>query len=248
MDRWKFYWATRRYHIIDNPLSELKLRQVVDVLHLPPRARVLDIACGKAELLCLIAEGYSARCTGLDISPYMCDEATKRVASRGLASRVDIHNLRGEDYKAPPDSFDATLCIGATWVWGGLRGTLTALAHWTKPGGLVAAGEPYWTKDPPAEYLVEEMMARDAFATHAANVATGEGLGLVPLLAVASNADDWDRYEGLTWLAAVEYARENPRDSDVPDLLSRVEKAKLAYLRWGRDCLGWAVYLFQKPL
>ena len=60
-----------------------------------------------------------------------------------------------------------------------------------------------------------------------------------------SSQDDWDRYEGLQWYATAEYARAHPDDPDVAAVVARVEQAKAAYLRWGRDTLGWAIYLFR---
>ena len=36
-------------------------------------------------------------------------------------------------------------------------------------------------------------------------------------------------------------------DPDVPELLERFRAARDRYLRWGRDELGWALYLFQVP-
>jgi hypothetical protein len=70
-------------------------------------------------------------------------------------------------------------------------------------------------------------------------------LGLDLVHTIVSSQDDWDRYEGLQWFATAEYARTNPDDSDVAELSERVEKARAAYLRWGRDTLGWAIYLFR---
>ena len=75
----------------------------------------------------------------------------------------------------------------------------------------------------------------------------GEEEGLVPLYSVASNQDDWDRYETLQWHAAAEYASGNPDDPDVPELVARVAHDREVYLRWGRETLGWALYLFRKP-
>jgi len=68
----------------------------------------------------------------------------------------------------------------------------------------------------------------------------------VPLYTIASNQDDWDRYETLQWYAAARYAQESPDDPDVPEILARVAHGRTNYLRWGRDTLGWALYLFQK--
>ena len=62
---------------------------------------------------------------------------------------------------------------------------------------------------------------------------------------IVSSQDDWDRYEGLQWYATDEYARTHPDDPDVAEVVERVSKARAAYLRWGRDTLGWAIYMFR---
>jgi hypothetical protein len=87
---------------------------------------------------------------------------------------------------------------------------------------------------------------RDLFATHHQNVVIGEEMGLSLLYTLVSNHDEWDQYEGLQWYAAERYAVSHPEDPDVPELLRRVREQKEEYLRWGRDTLGWAIYLFRK--
>ena len=64
---------------------------------------------------------------------------------------------------------------------------------------------------------------------------------------LVSSKDDWDRYEGLQWHATADYARTDRDDADLPELLERVAKEKSAYLKWGRDTLGWAIYVFRCP-
>jgi hypothetical protein len=66
-------------------------------------------------------------------------------------------------------------------------------------------------------------------------------------LAWVSSSEDWDRYETLQWRAAARYAATRPGDPDVPELLERVARARHEYLAWGRDTLGWALYLFRRP-
>ena len=61
MDTWKFYDITHREHVICNPTSEEKLTRLVELLRLPPRAQVVDIACGKGEFLMRLAEAVEER-------------------------------------------------------------------------------------------------------------------------------------------------------------------------------------------
>ena len=76
----------------------------------------------------------------------------------------------------------------------------------------------------------------------------GVAEGLIPLLALVSNGDDWDTYETLQWRAAARYAEANPDDPDLPELLDRVNHSRHEYLTWGRLTLGWALYLFGRPV
>jgi ubiquinone/menaquinone biosynthesis C-methylase UbiE len=246
MDRWKWFSLTRRYHVIDNPTSEAKIDQVVAALELKRDATVVDVACGNAEVLCRIAERYRARGTGIEVSPYRCEAARKKVSSRGLDSLVTVLEMRGQDFVAPDSSFDAALCIGATWVFGGYRGTLDTLRRWAKTGGIVVVGEPHWTAEPPPEYLASSGMKRESYGTHAGNLEIGTGLGLTPIFSVVSSPDDWDRYEGLSWLAAARYVRENPDDPDRAEIAASIARWREEYVRWGRNCFNWAIYLFEK--
>ncbi len=80
---------------------------------------------------------------------------------------------------------------------------------------------------------------------HVVDIACGKGEFLIRL-AEAYRIRDWDRYEGLQWYATAEYAGCHSDDPDLPEILERVAKAKAAYLRWGRDTLGWAMYVFRQ--
>ncbi len=227
-------------------MAEAKFDELIELLDLPQEARVLDIACGKAEFLLRCARRFACRGVGVDISPHFVREAREKLEAAGLASQIETIEANGADYEAAPDSFDATFCIGATWVWGGFEGTLRALAHWTKPGGLVAVGEPFWHREPSAEYLEAAGLQRSSFASHQQNAEAGPAQGLGFLHAIVSSVDDWDRYEGYKTYATERYARSHPEDPDADEILGIVREDLGNYLRWARDELGWAVYLFLK--
>lgn len=246
MDRWKYFGILHTDHTIMNPLSVDKTRELVGLLRLPAGGRVVDIACGKAELLCRVAEAYNVTGTGVELSPHTMAAARENVQRRGLADRIELLEMDAAAYQpVSPESLDMAACIGASWVYQGHRGTLQALMQMTRPGGLVLVGEPFWIKDPDPQYLELSGMEATEFTSHAENAAIGAELGLSLLYTLGSSPDDWDRYEGLQWQAAERYAATHPDDPDIGPLLANMRKHRQAYLRWGRECLGWAIYLFR---
>jgi SAM-dependent methyltransferase len=246
MDPWKFYDITHRDHVFCNPLSSAKFDELIDVLRLAPRARVLDVACGKAELLIRLVERYSVSAVGVDISPFCIRDARAKAAARVSRAEISFIEMDGAHYKAGEEPFDLAMCVGASWIWHGHRDTLRSLSGFVRPDGLVLTGEPYWRRPPDPSYLAAERMRLEDFSTHDGNVAVGIEVGLTPLYIIAGSEDDWDRYESLQWQAAERFAAEHPNDPDLPELLARVQKARDAYLRWGRDTMGWALYLFRR--
>jgi len=246
MDTWKFYDITHREHVVCNPTSAEKLARLVGLLRLSPGARVVDIACGKGELLIRLAEAYGLRGIGIDLSPFYIAEARRRLQARGRGAEVVFRQMDGADFRPEePRSLALASCLGASWVFGGHAGTLDALSGMVAPGGWVVVGEPYWIRPPAEEYLAASGIGKDAFGTHLGNAEAGESRGLELVHTIVSSRDDWDEYEGLQWYAASEYARSHPDDPDLPELSERVAKDKALYLRWGRDTLGWAIYVFR---
>jgi SAM-dependent methyltransferase len=247
MDMWKYFGVTHTDHTVMNPMSLAKIKELIDLLRLPDGGRVLDVACGKAEFLCLVAERYEVTGTGIDLSPVTYEEARKNVSARKLTDRIELLNMDGGKYEPDrPETLDMASCIGGSWIYQGHRGTLEALSKMVRPGGLVLVGEPFWKSPPDPEYLRLTEQEAESYGSHASNVQTGVDLGLTFLYSAVSTEDDWDRYEGLQWQAAERYVAAYPDDPDVEALLGTVHKNRDAYLRWGRDCLGWALYLFSK--
>lgn len=246
MDIWKFYDITHRNHVICNPTSEEKLARLVEMVQLGRGARAVDIASGKGEFLMRLAEAYGTRGVGVDISPFFVAEAEKRLRERAPEPEVSFTEMDGADFRPDePNSFALAACIGASWIFGGHAGTLDALLKMVEPGGWVIVGEPYWLQEPSDDYLQASGATRESVLSHMENAQVGEGRGLDLVHTFVSSRDDWDRYEGLQWHATVEYARAHPDDPDLPELLERVAKQKDEYLKWGRDTLGWAIYVFR---
>lgn len=253
MDRWKFFDITHADHVICNPTSLAKLDELIGLLDLPPRPRILEVAAGKGELLVRIAERYGGpggagvTATAIDLSPFCVRDLRAKVGARAPAATIEVLQMDGADHRPEPATADLSICLGASWTFGGHRGTLRALRDATRPGGQVLVGEPFWIHDPDPAYLKSAGLSQDEFSTHAGNVAIGVEEGLEPLLALVSSGDEWDRYETLQWRAAARWASAHPDDPDRDELLERVERGRREYLELGRDTLGWALYLFRVP-
>ena len=247
MDIWKFFDITHREHVFCNPMSVEKFEELISLLRLEPGAKVLEIATGKGEFILRLAERYKIEGTGLDISQYHIADAQKKCKERLPDARLTFLVMDGADYKPDkPESFDLVACIGASWIYGGHKETLKALNEMAAPGSWVVVGEPYWRHEPAAEYLKATGDERDSFGLHYENAQAGQDLGLELVYTIVSSPDDWDRYEGLQWYAANQWAAENPDDPDAGEVLKRVRENRANYLRWGRETVGWSVYVFKK--
>ena len=230
-----------------NPLDETRLEEVFELIPIHSQARVLDVGCGKGEALIRLAKKREMKGVGVDKSPHCIREAEKEKAALVPQADLKFVEIDGALYKPETgESEDLTMCIGASWIYGGYKKTLQALSQMTKISGHVMVGEPFRRKTAPQAYLKREKLSKKLFSTHKGNIAIGESVGLEPVYTIASSDSDWDKYEGLHWYAAREYANSHPEDPDVKDLLARNARARETYLRYERDVLGWAVYLFQK--
>jgi SAM-dependent methyltransferase len=223
-------------------MSKEKFERLCELLGLEKGSHVLDIACGKGEFLIRLAELYGISGVGVDISPYCIRDCLEKHRKRAPNSDITFIEMDGAEYK-PDELSDLTMCIGASWVYGGCRGTIQALKKMTKPDGLIMIGEPFWLKEPSEEYLKAEGTRREDFGSHYGNVEIGEEEGLTCIYTLVSNNDDWDHYETLQWWAVDDHRRADPDDPDNPELMKRSEKE--VYIRWGRETLGWAVYVFR---
>jgi SAM-dependent methyltransferase len=247
MERWKFFDITHREHVFCNPISEEKINHIIGLLHLQPGQRVLDLATGKGEFVLRLAEKYKVAGYAVDLSPYFIEDANKKFSQRSPQPNIQFVLEEGKAFvERTTEKFDLVSCLGASWIFGNHEKTLAALSERVVPGGWIVVGEPYWRISPPRDYLEAIGEPVEQFATHYENMKIGERLGLTSFYSVCSSQDDWDVYEGLQVYAAESYAASNPEDPDLENLLERVRNAHDAYLRWGRDILGWAVYIFRR--
>ena len=80
---------------------------------------------------------------------------------------------------------------------------------------------------------------------HTQNIFTAEDYGLIPLWSTVANEDDFDAYEWLYSKSIEDYCYMTPEDPDCPAMLGKIRSWREMYLKWGRDTLGFGLYLFR---
>ncbi len=245
MDRFKFTTIAHGDHRLCSPLSNAKLGLVMSVLKLDATSRVLDVACGKGEMLVRMAESYGVSGVGVDHSSAFVADARKRADACGVADRIEWVEQEASTYAPEPGSFDVACCLGAR-PYGSYSDTLVRMGSFVTSGGLLVVGEGYWRQEPEATYLKFLGASKGDYADHAGTAAVGISLGLTLIYSTTSSVDEFDHYEGK-YLAAMErYLRENPEDPDADAMAARIRGWRDAYLRFGRETLGFGVYVFMK--
>jgi SAM-dependent methyltransferase len=243
----KFSAIAHRDHDYCNPLSAAKIERLLDLLPLDQNSRVLDLGCGRAELALRIIERFGSHVVGIDHSSLMLDAARERAQWTGALGRLHLDNADVGAFAADPETFHLVVYLAAGGIDGGIGAVLRKTRGWTQPGGYVLVGEGYWKRKPPAEYLAVLGSRENEFPDHRGNVQAGIDAGLVPMHAVTAADDEWDEYEWRYARSIERYVREQPDDPDVPAMLERIRRWRDAYLRWGRDTLGFGGYLFHRP-
>jgi SAM-dependent methyltransferase len=240
----RYLTVAERDHEIQNPTSWEKLRLLGERLRLAPDTRVLDIASGRGGPAILLAREFGCRVEGIEIAPEFHAAAVERAEAAGLADAVSFRLGDASQEELPVGAYDVAMCLGASFVWGSLAGTLDALEPTVRDGGHVVVGEPYLRVLPVPDGYEE---GRGPYTTLEGTVAIVDSGALRAVAVIASSDDDWDRYETLQWRAVEEWLAENPDDSDASDVRARHERYKRDYLRYGRELLGWAIFVGWKP-
>ena len=215
---------------IMNPIPAAKLDEVLSLLDLPPRGRVVDLGCGKGDLLGRIAARYDVDAVGIDRDAKLLAEAPPGV--NVIVADIETWN-RGRG------AFDLVASVGSP-------AQISSLAELVRPGGLVLYGDGYWRREPPDEYLAALGATRDELEDYAGTIRRAADLALTPLYAVTASVDDFDRYEWSWSLNGERYAADHPDEPGVGDFLDWIRAGRRRYLELGgRDTLGFGLFLFR---
>ncbi len=245
MDRARYSRIAHGFLPVSAPLDRSHVREVLGLLPLGAQSRVLDVGCGRAAILVDLMQARGVRGTGIDFDAEALRIARASAEACGCAERLTLIESPALEVVLD-DPFDLTLCIGSSHALGGRAPALEHLARWTRPGGHTLWGEGFWRRDPDPAYLAAIGSSKHDLSTHHDNAAAAQEHGWSVVWSAVTSDASFDRYEGLYRLGMARYLAEHPDNAELSEFRERSERWYDTYLRWGRDTMGFALYLLER--
>lgn len=243
MDIPRIFTISESEHRIHNPFTPEKYATLGRVLRMKPGTCILDLGSGSGEMLCTWARDYAITGTGIDMSPLFTVQAKRRAEELGVSKRVHFLHNDAAGYVAD-EKCDIAACVGATWIAGGVAGTIDLLAKSLRPGGMILIGEPYWRQVPATEDIARAcgLSSIADFLTLPKLIASFGEQGFDVVEMVLADKEGWDRYEAAKWMTMRRWLEENPDDEFAKEVRVELTIAPERHVTCAREYFGWGVF------
>ena len=244
--RWRFTTIAHAGRSILGPVSDASADAMLSRIDASRPARVLDVGCGKGAMLVRALERWGATGIGIEPNPAFAAEARALAEQRLDSGRVRIIE---RDYRlelVEGERFPLVICTGALHAFGDGGAVAPGLEELLAPGGHALIGPGYWRQRPTRDYLEITGIAESEMDPLDQLLERVRRAGWRLLAVHESTPAEWDEYEHAYAANVRAWCKANPRDPDAAAFRARIDRWADAYVRWGRDTMGYALLLLQR--
>ena len=180
---------------------------------------------------------------GIDMSQLFTEQAKLRAVELGVADQVRFIHGDAAGYVSD-EKASVAACVGATWIAGGVVGTIELLARRAATEGSFSSASPTGgsyrrRKMLPGGVLPAQSPSFSCFLDFSRLSAT---LSTHVVEMVLADQDGWDRYEAAKWLTMRRWLEANPGDEFAKDVRAKLTSEPERYAVYTREYLGWGVF------
>jgi SAM-dependent methyltransferase len=210
-----------------------------------PSGRVLEIGCGKAEILARICEFTGATGLGIDLPGSLAEEPSHLAADLGVRRKLTIRFIDASEYlAAASDRFDVVILCGASHAVGGFSQLPDVATKVLNPGGWLILGELAWRASPHESFLNRLGMRAEDLPRLPGMPEFLAVEGLNPILWREIPTEQFMEYEDRLLENGLAFARSRPHDPMAQEIERRAEEWHELMRTAGIEqfSFGWGVF------
>jgi len=206
---WERLYARQEYM---TPAAAQTVEIVSETCRPTAGSRILDVASGKGEAACVLAERHGCRVLCVDVYWPFLGHASSKVQGRGLEDRISVVCADGTYLPVPSSSFDVGCCIGGPSIVG-IEPCLGELSRAVRSGGWVIVSDILWRAKPEGPLGPEwgSVADIDPRLSQSEYVAAMSALGLQVTSVVVHDDRYWEAYL-RPMLEVIEHTRQSSQD------------------------------------
>jgi SAM-dependent methyltransferase len=246
----RFTTIAHRDRTLLGPVSEDSLDKLLARIPIDPEpVRVLDVGCGKGEILARALERLGGTGVGIEPNPAFAEVARARAAQQlapGVVRIIETKLADAGPTDFPDHVFTLGICTGALHAFGDWQAALEGMARRVRPDGWALMGPGYWKNPPDPGYLAAFDGREDELHSLLETLAQARASGWQVEACHESTVTEWDAYEHAYAARMREWCDQNAGDEDAKSFRERIDTWSNAYTKWGRDTMGYALMLLRR--
>jgi len=232
----------QRYQVpIDQDIA-IRLGQICG---LSGGSRVLDLACGKGELLSQWVLQFNIKGTGVDNDPSMIHQAMQRADELKVWSELNFQEEDPVEFPQDYHQYDIVTCFRTPLLGTNLEHTIdlmrTALKN--EETGLLIIGETFW-QEPPTDVVCDVLGVDRDVLSDMAGIASQLATSKATILnMMVTTPQEWDAYYTQRWISVYQWLQDNQFDPNADTIRELNARQQQQYLQYERKYIGWGIFV-----